>query len=84
MGVAIDGQKRVLAVKRGFSRIEAAEYVGIGTTKFDQLVAEGKLPKAKLIGSRKVWDVRELDPAFEELGARDNSWDEVNEGAKVP
>lgn len=64
-------------IKRGFNRIEAAAYIGISPTKFDQLVGDGRLPKAKQIDGRKVWDVRELDPAFEELGSIDTSWDDV-------
>jgi hypothetical protein len=63
--------------KRGFSRVEAASYVGISPTKFDQLVADGRMPKAKHIDGRKVWDVRELDPAFDDLGNLDTSWDDV-------
>lgn len=64
-------------IKRGFNRIEAAAYIGISPTKFDQLVGDGRMPHAKQIDGRKVWDVRELDPAFEELGNTDTSWDDV-------
>lgn len=71
------------AIKRGFNRIEAATYIGVSPTKFDQLVADGRMPKAKRIDGRKVWDVRELDPAFEELGSIDTSWDDVREGQEV-
>jgi hypothetical protein len=67
----------VISSKRGYSRVEAAAYVGISSTKFDQLVAEGRMPKAKQIDGRKVWDIRELDPAFEELGSIDTSWDSI-------
>ena len=63
--------------KRGFSRVEAASYVGISPTKFDQLVSDGRLPKAKQIDGRKVWDIRELDPAFDDLGNIDTSWDNL-------
>jgi len=35
------------------------------------------MPKAKHIDGRKVWDVRELDPAFDDLGNLDTSWDDV-------
>lgn len=63
--------------KRGFSRIEAASYIGISSTKFDQLVSDGRLPKAKQIDGRKVWDIRELDPAFDELGNIDTSWNNL-------
>ncbi len=70
-------------IKRGFNRIEAATYIGISPTKFDQLVSDGRMPKAKQIDGRKVWDVRELDPAFEELGSIDTSWDDVREGQEI-
>lgn len=78
MRVPSDGQVRVLVAtpRRGLSRVEAAAYVGISPTKFDQLVTDGRLPKAKQIDGRKVWDVRELDPAFDELGSIDGSWDD--------
>lgn len=79
MGTLSDGQKRLVHTamhKRGFSRSEAAAYIGISPTKFDQLVADGRMPKAKQIDGRKVWDIRELDPAFEELGTLDTSWDD--------
>lgn len=56
--------------RRGLSRVEAADYLGIGTTKFDEGVAAGTIPKPKtggFLGSRKVWDIRELDSAFDAL-----------------
>lgn len=53
--------------RRGLSRIEAAIYIGVGITKFDELVAEGKMPRPRLIDGRKVWDIRALDLAFDEL-----------------
>lgn len=81
----MEGQKRLLAcAKRGYSRLEAAAYVGVSTTKFDQLVTQGALPPPKQVGGRKIWDVRELDPAFEELGSVDTTWDDVRENPKIP
>jgi hypothetical protein len=72
--------------RRGLSRNESAMYFGIGTSKFDELCRSGLIPKPKLIGGRKVWDVRELDLAFEEFpednasstktGSR-TSWEDV-------
>src|SRR5215475_14227879 len=41
---------------RGLSREEAARYVGVGTTKFDELVKDGRMPKPKRIDGRVVWD----------------------------
>jgi hypothetical protein len=70
---------RVVAFKRGYSRLEAASYVGLSPSKFDQLVSDGRMPQAKQIDGRKVWDIRELDPAFEALGNVDTSWDDLNE-----
>jgi hypothetical protein len=63
--------------RRGLSREEAATYVGIGATKFDEMVADGRMPKPKRVDSRKVWDVRRLDVAFEALPDEDgggSSW----------
>lgn len=55
------------APRRGLSRVEAAHYVGISPSKFDQLVDEKRMPPPRRIDARKVWDVRELDLAFDDL-----------------
>ena len=55
---------------RGLSRLEAARYVGIGTTLFDAMVADGRMPKPRIINSRTVWDRLQLDDAFNELPHR--------------
>jgi predicted DNA-binding transcriptional regulator AlpA len=52
---------------RGLSRVQAAEYIGIGVSKFDELVADGRMPKPKRIDSRTVWDREQLDDAFAAL-----------------
>jgi predicted DNA-binding transcriptional regulator AlpA len=52
---------------RGLSRVEAAAYIGLGTTKFDELVGDGRMPRPRVIGARKVWDRIELDAAFADL-----------------
>ena len=52
---------------RGLSRLQAAEYIGIGASKFDELVADGRMPKPKRIDSRTVWDRAQLDEAFTAL-----------------
>lgn len=56
---------------RGLSREDAARYVGVGTSLFDRLVAEGRMPKPKHIGKRVVWDRFKLDAAFADLGEQD-------------
>jgi hypothetical protein len=63
---------------RGLSRVQAAEYIGVGVTKFDEMVADGRMPRPKSIDSRKVWDRIKLDEAFaaldDEAGPK-NEWD---------
>lgn len=58
--------------RRGLSREEAAMYIGVGATKFDELVNDGRMPKPKRVDNRKVWDVRKLDVAFEALPDEDS------------
>jgi predicted DNA-binding transcriptional regulator AlpA len=68
---------------RGMSREEAARYVGFGTTKFDQLVADGRMPKGKRVDGRVVWDRFALDLAFNDLGGSTaNSIDALLAGDK--
>ena len=52
---------------RGLGLEEAARYLGIGRTKFTELVDAGRLPRAKKIDGRKVWDRIALDLAFADL-----------------
>jgi predicted DNA-binding transcriptional regulator AlpA len=63
---------------RGLSRVQAAEYVGIGVTKFDELVADGRMPQPKRIDGRKVWDRMQVDAAFVAIdGTEHNPWDNI-------
>jgi hypothetical protein len=66
--------------RRGLSRDEAAMYIGISAGKFDEMVTDGRMPEPVKIDSRKVWDIRSLDLAFDAL-PRENetkasSWDD--------
>ena len=69
--------------RRGLSRVEAAEYVGISPSKFDQLLADGRMPGARRVDGRKIWDMRELDLYFDELPHDDSvpvsgsSWEDA-------
>jgi hypothetical protein len=47
-------------------------YLGISAGKFDELVADGRMPRAVKIDSRKLWDIRSLDLAFDELPREDD------------
>lgn len=62
---------------RGLSREEAARYVGVGATKFDELVRDRLMPRPKKIGARVVWDRIALDAAFSDLpdAGRENPLD---------
>jgi hypothetical protein len=69
-----------VVLRRGLSRLDAALYVGISPCKFDQMVSDGRMPGARRIDGRKVWDVRELDSCFDDLPhdreACAGSWDD--------
>ena len=54
---------------RGMPREVAARYIGVGATKFDQLVNDGRMPKPKRIDGRVVWDRFALDAAFNDLSS---------------
>ena len=68
------------SLPRGLSRVQAAEYIGVGATTFDQMVSDGCMPKPKRIGRRVVWDRHQLDLAFFALpdeNDRDDIWARV-------
>lgn len=56
---------------RGLSREEAARYVGVGTSKFDEMVESGIMPRPKRLGRRTVWDRMAIDIAFTDLPGDD-------------
>jgi predicted DNA-binding transcriptional regulator AlpA len=59
--------RSTLIKPRGLSRVAAASYVGVSPTTFDGLVKDGRMPPPKRINARTVWDIRQLDEAFEAL-----------------
>jgi len=62
--------------RRGLSRVEAALYVGVSPSLFDEMVKDGRMPKPRRINSRTVWDKRRLDEAFDALPGGENSGEE--------
>lgn len=66
---------------RGLQRECAAQYIGVSSSKFDELVKDGRMPTAKRIDRRLVWDRHALDEAFDRLPSDgpgdfdDNPWD---------
>lgn len=53
--------------RRGLSRNEAARYVGVSPSKFDECVRDGRMPAPFRIDARVIWDLRQLDTAFDAL-----------------
>lgn len=53
--------------RRGLNRAEAARFVGISPRLFDQLVEAGRLPKPVQIESEEVFDIIQLDLAFDRI-----------------
>ncbi len=71
-----------LTIRRALSEGEAALYVGIGASKFRELVHAGRMPRPRILDTRRLWDVDDLDAAFKNLpldgGAeQENSWSDV-------
>lgn len=67
---------KTLAIpRRGLNEAEASVYVGIGTTKFREMIAAKTMPAPRMIGTRRVWDIAHLDAAFDNLPV---------EGAETP
>lgn len=75
---AADVPARASGPRRGLSRTEAASYVGVSPSLFDEMVKDGRMPKPKRINARTVWDLRKLDVAFDNLPGDEES-DEANE-----
>lgn len=70
---------------RGQDRRKAADYIGCSPRMFDNMVKDGLMPSPRLIGTKKVWDTRELDESFENLprpeadndNEEKNDWDDI-------
>ncbi len=62
---------------RGLSRVHSAGYIGVGPTKFDEMVKDGRMPAPKRVDGRKIWDRLGLDDAFVALPSDEdaNPWD---------
>jgi len=71
-----------IAQRMGLARAEAAEYIGVSVSKFDEMVADGRMPKPKKIDARRVWRRPALEAAFAELpedgqGAPADQWSDA-------
>lgn len=67
--------------QRGLRRPDAARYVGVSPTKFDEMVKDHRMPQAFNVDNCVIWDIRDLDEAFEALKAPaedvDDGWSDV-------
>lgn len=66
------------------SREAAAAYVCVSPNKFDEMVRDGRMPRARRIDARKVWCVRELDAFADNLPVDgqdetlDSTWEDID------
>lgn len=76
-----------LPLRRGLDENEAAVYLSLSPTFFRELVAAKLMPRPRVAGGRRIWDVEELDLAFKALpreggedetifASRKDSWDD--------
>jgi predicted DNA-binding transcriptional regulator AlpA len=69
---------------RLIGREAAAAYVSVSPNVFDDMVKEGRMPRAKRVTARRAaWDVRELDSAVDRLPevgepTEDETWSDID------
>jgi hypothetical protein len=54
-------------LRRGLSRVEAAAYIGVSPSKFDQLRHSGRLTAPKVLDGRLIFTVERLDEFLDAL-----------------
>ncbi len=61
----------------GLSRVQSAAFIGVGTTKFDEMVKDGRMPAPKKIDGKTVWYRPGLEESFVALPSDEdaNPWD---------
>jgi predicted DNA-binding transcriptional regulator AlpA len=52
---------------RGLRRTMAAAYIGVSLSRWDNLVADGRMPKPKRFIGMTIWDRLAVDQAFDLL-----------------
>ena len=60
---------------RGLNREQAAAYIGVSASLFDEMASDGRMPKPKRANARCIWDRLALDRAFSGLPGGDSSGD---------
>jgi excisionase family DNA binding protein len=66
-----------LPVRRGLDECEAAVYLSLSPSFFRKLVERRTMPRPRMAGGRRIWDVEELDLAFKTLPREQGDGDPV-------
>lgn len=70
-----------LAIRRGLDEREAAIYLSLSPSFFRRLVDRGLMPRPRIAGKRRIWDIDELDVAFKALPKDDEPFEADREMA---
>ena len=54
---------------RGLRSGDAARYLGMSESKFKEMVGESRIPNGFTVDGMRIWDIRDLDAAFDLLKA---------------
>lgn len=64
---------------RGLNREQAAAYIGVSTSLFDEMTSDGRMPRPKRANARCIWDRFALDKAFSSLPGGEGETDNDDE-----
>jgi hypothetical protein len=56
-----------LTIRRGLDERESAVYLSLSPSFFRRLVTRALMPRPRIVGRRRIWDVDDLDFAFKAL-----------------
>ncbi len=62
----------------GLAEAEAAVYLSLSPSFFRKLVEDGRMPRPRIVGRRRIWDIGELEIAFRSLPREGGDVDESN------
>jgi hypothetical protein len=65
---------------RGLRAAESARYLGVSESKFEEMVRDGRVAKGFKVDRLRIWDIRDLDAAFDALKSGAEKPGEVDEG----
>ncbi len=64
----------------GLSRVQSAAFICVGTTLFDEMVKDRRMPSPKRVNGKTIWGRLALQEAFAALPSDEdaNPWDGEN------